>query len=278
MFTFQAATANQDQYTPERVRDAISILNREAGHLSNIPTHIQRLPQDLARILQSDRHRIGLRVQAAVAVQPPVFELAHQEDADPGGMFRRPRNDGHLGALGHLEALSIPESTSMFEKRQVGVGCYVATRRAGSTFAASAGQSLEDSNVWIWKVIYMYPKGSLLPGNPASLKCAETDIYDSQLYSPAACGSSLFEPLDPVWESTNSRNVVYTPSEKDDRDAQKKIRKYGEGGRKLMAPVTAFLRPSNIIGGGFSLNDESIVPSRIRSYIETILERQPLLP
>lgn len=272
--------AYQDQYSPERVCDAISILDQNAEHLSNIPAQLQRLPHELAHILKADRNQRGLHAQPTMSL--PSALPGHQDEAEPSVIIRRPRADGHIGALGDRENISIPESVSMFERRQLGSGCYCATRPAGRSFAQTAMGRLDNSDVWVWKVLFMYPSGSHLPANPSKLKFAETDIYEAQLYQPEHGGRSLLEPLDPVWEHLNTRHLVFSATEKADERghafAERQIRRHGAGGHRVLSPVTAFLRPANIIGGGFSLDDHYMVPSRIRSYIESIMARAPLQP
>jgi len=206
----------------------------------------------------------------------------HQDEAESSVIVRRPRADGHVGALGDREVMSIPESVSMFERRQLGAGCYCATRPAGRSFAQTAMGALDNSDVWVWKVLFMYPSGSHLPANPSKLKLAETDIYEAQLHHPPSGLRSLLAPLDPVWEHLNTRHLVFSATEKADERghafAERQIRKHGVGGHRVLSPVTAFLRPANIIGGGFSLDHHYMVPNRIRSYTESIMVRAPLQP
>ena len=276
MFALHESMPCQEQYSPERVRDAISILKKEAAHLSNIPLEMQRLPHELAQVLQARRHQAGLLVQQALPAQPSSSRVALPENAPLAAIFRRPRQDGHLGALGHSEPVPMPESAHMFARRQIGVGCFCATRSA--TFVkAPTDDRLDNSEVWIWKVLYVYEPGSLLPGNPAKLKYSETHVYEAQLWAPAGDGEpphgrSLDVELEEVWHYPESRRIIFSSSETP--DARRRVKKYGQHGQdRIRLPFTVLLRPCNIIGGGFSLSDEADrVPTRIRSYIESVMQ------
>ena len=71
----------------------------------------------------------------------------------------------------------------------------------------------------------------------------------------------------------------------DEEKKQKYLAKYKEQrlhdaiGPRLQAadvvktPIVAFLRPANLIGGGFSLTVSQKVPFYVRKYVETVLPR-----
>lgn len=237
---------------------------------------MQRLPQELARILQANQDQIGLLKQDG-HLEVAAWRSTHDYLVEPGEVIRRPRTDGHVGGLGHQEVIKIPESRTMFEARQIGVGCFCATRASGPGLSGEATKQLENSKVWIWKVLYMYQPGDLLPGNPSKLKSTHTHVYEAQLYAPADLGDSLHGPLEAIWQVQNTRRFVLTDCEKKDVGFRANTHNIGKGGgSSIRAPMTVFLRPCNIIGGGFSLDDHDIVPRRIRSYIDSIMSDHPM--
>ena len=85
-------------------------------------------------------------------------------------------------------------------------------------------------------------------------------------------------PMRPCWDMQSEQVFLATPAEKQ----AIRGRPRGSSGRlgrkrkrspeaEVHVPLTAFLRPGNLVGGGFSLSASERVPAIVRDYVASVL-------
>ena len=179
---------------------------------------------------------------------------------------------------------AVPRSAEAFCHNPVAPGCFVVTRPAPKSPLGRASKTLQQLPFWVWRVLRVFDPGSALPANTLHLDTAIQPTFEAHLYCPAH-GTSMSSPLRPVWDVQSATAFLRTPAEKAAKflkAARKGAAKLvpavpaggqaSAGGARVHAPLTAFLRPGNLVGGGFPLTMTSCVPQVVRTYVTKVVE------
>ena len=133
---------------------------------------------------------------------------------------------------------------------------------------------------WVWQVLQVFDPGSRLPAPCMGNRSSSTAVYECHLYCPKV-GNDMSQQMLPVWDNVNKHMLLLTLPEKA-ATRHRKMKKRGRSilrlrnkekqsvrdpSEKLRCPMTAFLRPANVIGGGFLLTGTKRVPKHVPSYV-----------
>ena len=142
---------------------------------------------------------------------------------------------------------------------------------------AKTKPKLSQLNFWLWSVAQVIRPGQVIPG---FRKVAESFVCDAHLYQPkkGVRGTGDWAPL-----FTDDRvSFMRTPAEKARRKRRrlslrgtekkkiKKVRAVSESssddGICNLRPIRCFLRPENIVGGGFGRTASGAIPNAIQQH------------
>ena len=293
----QAATKGpfKDQFSQNRLADAIAMCHHQWSHFITSGGRLQAdrrwLPSELAAQMKRD----GCR-----GLQSPQSQLS--------GQVRAERSDAqvllddvvesvpHVSQRAHFGRTVFGLSSGVpvrviaqknltpaeFNKRLVTPGSFVISRPApGGTWAKNKPK-LTELAFWMWNIIRVIRPGEAIPGFK---KPAETFVYDAHLFQPrkGRTGSGSWSPL-----FTDDRVLfMRTPAEKARRkrrrlalwgtDKQTKTNR-GKGDLsdaidvgEFLKPIRCFLRPENIVGGGFGRTATGAIPNAIQKHALAVL-------
>ena len=283
----------KEQFSEERLADAIAMCQRDWSHFAAssgaMPSDGSRqwLPHELAAKMRADGkrgaavpgvregHRRPLVFPEAfdaspAAAPPPMNQFAHSL-AKSAQLARAP--DVALVASAGRAARSVEE----FVQTPVAAGCCVVTRAAPKSPLGRASRRLAELPFWIWRVLRVFDPGSALPANSRHAAQAVDPTYEAHLYCPIV-GVRMTTPMRPCWDVQNEQVFLATPSEKEALRGRPRGSS-GRPGRKrkrspeaeVHVPLTAFLRPGNLVGGGFGLSASERVPAIVRDYVASVL-------
>ena len=264
------------------------LLTRLPYNTRRLPGWSRELPQELIKRLRAvkvrppgggffpARHPFDpADLQAPNLDQGPKFH----EDFDPGPLIPKARRDGAPLYLGpRVTAPDIRHmSNEEFSQAKVFVGSFIATRPARSSALAAANPMLIGLDFWIFLVRAHFQPGSQLPANSRHKGSLGEDCYECQLYAPdvADVRRSMF----PCWQKEVAAQFLFSEEEEQNKKAayRKEKRLHEVLGPRLnptetiQRPIVAFLRPTNIIGGGFSLTRSHRVPQYVAAYVASVL-------
>ena len=196
----------REQFTVERLADAVAICRRDWTHFAsiegNLPPKLQALPAELAEALR----RTGKRTVGHSWGSPRIpgrEDQALLRAASTGSLMglsckpkapKAPRQFTHrIGALsgamrGPLVPVvarygSQPKTNEEFAARPAGLGCFVATRVFKSSPMARLSERLRTAPYWIWRVIRVYQPGDVLDFAVGNQTEATEVCYEAHLYS-----------------------------------------------------------------------------------------------
>ena len=264
----------KEQFSAERLADAIAMCQRDWSHFASscgaMPSdgHRQWLPHGLAAKMRADGKRSvvvhgvpGGRGGSPVSAEsfdaspdvapPPMNQFAHALSKS-ARLARAP--DVALVASAGRAARSDEE----FVRAPVATGCCVVTRAAPKSPLGRASRRLASLPFWVWRVLRVFDPGSALPANRHMARAVDP-TYEAHLHCPVA-GVAMTTPMRPCWDLQSGHVFLATPSEK---HAHRERSRGSSGGpaqkRKrspepeaVHVPLTAFLRPANLVGGGGS--------------------------
>jgi hypothetical protein len=294
----------QQQFTPQRMADAMALTRHDLGHFASckgtVPPGSCRfwLPTQLAQLL---RER-GLRSSAASAASGRPYTSASAPTAvtDLSPSVRPPpmsqrlhvlRDIHHFTRASDVELVasagSRPRIVEDFARAPVAVGCCVLTWAAPKSPLGRASNHLRGQRFWVWRIIRIFDPGATLPQNSRHVAAALEPTYEAHLYSPTS--NSYSSPVRPCWDVVDERIFLRTPAEKAARAAKKAVRTRSRSprhgpppdadpiplGRSIHTPLVAFLRPDNLVGGGFMLSASNRIPTVARSYADSQLQSMP---
>ena len=294
----------QEQFSGERLADAIATCRRDWAHFRSSPGKLKPedkwLPAELAAAMreagrrslpsqQSQQSQLSLRAQ-----QAPGFNreqgAAHAlldavEDVRPlvGQRIHNAQDIHNFGKGPNVPSVKVgakPPSAEEFRKRQVFPGSYVVTRPAPSGPWTKGAEHLKDLDFWVWRVQQVFEPGQVLPG--FSKQPAKTYTYEAHLYQ-----HSKGEGKQATWAPcfTDERPVFMKTA--DEKDVQRSKKIWGQHGKRVgerlleaiskrssvaedhdhLSPVRCYLRPQNVVGGGFSMTPAKRVPAFVRKYV-----------
>jgi hypothetical protein len=153
-------------------------------------------------------------------------------------------------------------------------GCCVITHPAPNSPVGRASARLRELPFWLWRVLGVFVPGAELPQNSRQLERAAQVTYEAQLYAPLTGSitgrNAMHGVMKPCWDKRGTTTFLYTPAEKIARQGRKgrkkdkgKDKKCKRGRTKVYVPLTAFLRPENLTGGGFMLTAAGRIPNSI---------------
>ncbi|CAK0830712.1 unnamed protein product [Prorocentrum cordatum] len=163
-----------------------------------------------------------------------------------------------------------PSTVDEFVRRPVIAGVHVLTDPAPNSPLGRTRQRLVGLPVWVWRVLRIIEVGGRLPPNSKHVAEATGRTFEAQLLVPR--GPLWSGPLKPAWRRGEVAFLL-TPAEKAARrQAQSSpvSRPASLASAQVTqsnVPVTAMLRPENIIGGGFGLTASMCAPTVVRQFV-----------
>ena len=278
-----AASQYRQQFSPERMADAIAICKSDWGHFSGsmgaapLESHKRMMPIELAkymsdRQLLQDQLRAGTAVssdEAAVAeasawsesrARPPSIRQRRHELAMVHGIQRGP-GIPVTAPIGRTQ----PKSAEEFCGRPAVAGAHVLSHAAANSSVGRSSAKMASLPFWVWKVLRVIEVGELLPENSTRKLRATCLTYEAQLMVPTK-GSDLKSPLKAVWDKRKCWRAPYlwAPAEKDNTQPADDLVS-GEM-ETVRVPMIGMLRAVNIVGGGFALTSSQRIPQVVAVY------------
>jgi hypothetical protein len=226
------------------------------------------------------------------SLPPPLKRHAHSCADDLYGFKKGER----VQTASVASARRVPDD--LFQKQVVVPGCFVITRPAESSHWAKASSKLSRSPFWVWRVVNLHEPGTVPPGYQKA--CAEY-IYEAELFKPVSANTGpwtqVWDVVGPQYMRTKREKVGHRLRKKArqrKRDLKKakldlerkRLRKRGVALERVKhvkieparpsqecVPVRSYLRPCNIVGGGFSRTSSGCIPSYVRQYWSTHSKR-----
>ncbi|CAE8653696.1 unnamed protein product [Polarella glacialis] len=279
----------QGQFSAARLADATAMCERNWGHFQNsggeLPADGRRslLPAELAAKMLADGKR-GMVLVPTTSCMPlasgsagSLLELVGKEQIGMPRQRVHTMADYFCLARGRdvpLVALygQQPRTDAAFLAQSPAVGGYVATRRATHSALAQACPQLKRMPFWVWRVLHAYQPGDSFPRPVQGLLVATEPVFEAQVHAasdPDTCRGSL----EPCWEELAGGQVMRTMAAKLKARARRQLFQQQGGKRNidksdnLLIPLTAFLRPGNLIGGGFHVTPARHVPGYVHQFI-----------
>ena len=289
----------REQFTADRLADARAMCNKdwrrfaESAGACPLSDPRRMLPPQLAVYMnRRGLRRVGRTASTASAAAaapaaedatapPPITMVAHSLGESVG--LRRGAETEVARRGGHA-AKTVDE----FLASHVAAGQYVVTAGYPHSGVGRASPKLERLHVWVWKVLRIYRGKQRLPQNSKKKVHAEeaaTSVYEAHLHAPT--GRDLGDPMRPVWDKRRGVEFLLAPEEKQgaanraaSQPAEHAAASVAPAGAEteegcsegtVACPITAFLRPVNIIGGGFWLTPGRRVPTLVREAAVGVL-------
>ncbi len=273
----------KDQFSPARLADAIAVCQGNWSHFHEsagaLPAQRQLIPPELALNMQ----RRGLRnISGSVARRGPEPAVGQgwaesNLSARPPPMRQRLHTLAAVNGISHAPNVTVappfggsqPKTLEEFRQRPIAAGMYVLTHAAPSSRAGRASAKLRELTFWVWKVLWVYDPGAMLPPNSLHLAQGAFTCYEAHLHVPAH-GTSWSKAVRPIWDVQSEAQFLYTREEKAARRAgtQSSRRTLGQAETKrIHVPLVAMLRRDNILGGGFLLTSAGRVPAIVMQFM-----------
>lgn len=275
----------REQFTPERLADAIAICQRDWAYFRNssgtMPADGRRtmLPGQLFQQLRFAGKRGGpaatvtppppdadssamRSLQATCVIRGRVRRTARQLShsmRDSFRVVRGPRVDV-VARYGRQ-----PQSEAEFLARQPGIGGFVATLPAASSAFAQQDSNLVKAAFWTWRVLKAYQPGETFPEPVSGRQVAVEETYEAQLFAPGKD-----RKMRALWDKMSEAVFLRTKLEKQRHRLQlqrrgAKVKK--DKPHRVLAPLTAYLRKCNMLGGGFVLTSGGRVPPLVQQVL-----------
>jgi hypothetical protein len=150
-----------------------------------------------------------------------------------------------------------------FAASPIVAGCMVLTRPARHCALAKQSPSLAALPYWAWRIHRVMKIGAPLPANSRHIQNTVGATFEAHLYCPE--GGQMSGIMQPLWDVQPETLFLSTVAEK--RGEGPKRKKDPENHRSLVhVPILAFLRPENIVGGGFQLSRVGRLPPTAMDY------------
>ena len=199
-------------------------------------------------------------------------------DAKPTPIRQRWRELGAMHDVSRAPGVGLASLTSPaksleeFITRPITAGCFVFAAAAKRSSLARQCLRLAKIDWWVWKVLGVLEKNDPLPSNSRQLKYATSTTYEAQLHAPIQ--RSLDKKFRALWDKRHVHCFLYTPEEKASCRSRGQGHKHDERedeSAKTLTPVTAMLRPENVMGGGFfALTNARCLPKIAKDYLSTL--------
>jgi hypothetical protein len=291
----------KEQFSEARLADAMAMCKHQWQHFDSsggkLGPHELRLPAELAAQMRVDgKHKSSQSSQSLPSMLQSVAARAHQSAADvllDATVEAVPcvKQKDHVARALHgwsrgpgvdvvAAGVRVPISLEEFRNRPVRIGCMVATRPAASSkWAESGGHVLKELEFWVWRVTRVFKAGDHVPG---WRRVADGFVYEAHLFQPQ--GPSANCPWKPCFIDERPRflttetekrriRVKRLKRKKDKKWAAKRSAKRDrarqtavESGEPFFKPVVSYLRPDNIVGGGWGMTPSCRLPSFVAHY------------
>lgn len=222
-----------------------------------------------------------------------AFEPKVEEEGEVEPLRPKPRSDNVPMILGDRLECPVPRGLTPddFVRARVFVGNFVITRAASKCELSRANPRLRGLPFWVFLVRHHTPPGEQLSHNTRKVGSMATDVYESQLYAPAGQSSDMRSCLVGLYHATAPKEFLLTAEEKiqkrrrdqgietpEEKRRRKERRRHDDevhGPRlppqgPMQVPVVAFLRPENLIGGGFFVTSSGRIPGYVLTYLREV--------
>ena len=154
-----------------------------------------------------------------------------------------------------------PQSDAQFEARPRLAGCFVMTFPSPNSVLARLHKPLRHVFFWVWRILGIFNTGDALAENNKGEAAAHELTYEAQLYCPTDKNAEdVTGQWGPCFDKLDKKLFLRTPGERADRNAEDAWSDH------VHKPLTAFLRTSNLVGGGFLLTPGNKLPTFIQRY------------
>lgn len=269
----------KEQFSAARLADAIAMCKREWKHFSNSSGKLtaleMRLPHELAEAVRSSRSSrssgssssaasSSARSAADALLDPAVNTMPRlRQRRHPGRQFY---DWSHNPQIPLVQGSTRSLTDEQFQARPVTPGCFVITRPSAKKRWASHGDKLEELDYWLWQIAAVIPPGDPVPGFD---KVAESYTYEAHLFQPVGNSTrgrwiQVFDDLRPQY--------LRTVEEKKRKHYRIWTRAATPAGgapaahKHFLEPVRSYLRPANIVGGGFQRTPGGSIPGFVDMY------------
>ena len=277
------------QFTPERLQDAMALLQRDWAHFAGSPGEMPMNRRWLPQQLAVELHTRGLRPHVADGAPgasgapgagfddlpaalrapgppPPLIQRAHSL-ASRFGIVR--------GAAVELRTRPgpPPRTDAEFEARPLVEGHCVVTFPAPHSPLGKAVPRLATAPFWVWRILRVFQPGSVLPDNSRRIHQLDEVAFEAQLLAPTAPRGPRAR-MHLCWDVVPKAVFLRTPAEKaafKDKQAARAGKRKRSRAEPLVPdrahrPLTAFLRTGNVLGGAFCLTAPGAVPRFVHDY------------
>ena len=255
-------------------------LRHERGDVNEVPE------------VNAEREESALFLTAPENAPPPVLRR-YQHAGEQAYGFRQ----GERTERGYFQSRVAPTDEE-FRARKIHPGCFVIARPAVSSHWAKSSPKLRSLNFWLWQVAAVHPPESSLP---STTKKSESWTYEGHLFHPSddtkergrwqktweRIGPQFIRTEDEKKENKEKKrkdlrtrlHLLLHPHSKKSKEAKRKQRDKKEASNvaastaasstdDFSVPLRSYLRPANIIGGGFMCTKAGYVPRFVVAYWE----------
>ena len=292
----------RQQFSAARLSDALAMCKRDWAYFEcrggNLGPHSRLLPAELAARMRAD----GRPIEVEAAMQAEQVEASAFLDPAVNAVPAVQRR-AHMGQdiFGFVPGPQVPLKKAVagraltfeaFSKRPVTPGSFVITRPAPHGPWAKSKPELAELDLWMWSIREVIPPNAPVPGFK---KPAASFVYEAHLYHPVRTDGikgkwvPLFVDDRPIFMRTEKeKNEKHqkrsrhhspcrprSPRRPSHRlwGVKRKIRKVPPTGKPIdqpraecLRPVRCYLRPENIIGGGFARTANGAIPDFVVRY------------
>lgn len=171
-----------------------------------------------------------------------------------------------------------PNNEASFLEQTPAAGGFVATRKSEHSALQRVVPELSEMPFWVWRILRVISPGDPIQQRSGEVTIATGPVYEAQLFLAKDAATARGE-MQPCWE-IQSGNFLRTEEEKHRKAVKKAL--FGRRKKKtikkkdcrLKIPLTAFLRPENLVGGGFSLTPSRQIPAFVRLFLEKHFQGQ----
>lgn len=286
----------REQFPEARLADALAVVEHRWDHFANkaMPARRRELPAQLAARMRAD----GVLPKPG---EPSASSLVSVESAEaslvecypklgdpppPPPMHQRQHSLAEAAGIRRGEGIdvvlpsgsNVPKTVAEFNMRPRLPGLFVLTLAAHSSHLAKQYKPLKAVPFWVWKVLRVVNVGEPLGANNRNISAATEKTWEAQLFCPVdKHATDMSHKLGPCYDKLDKTLFLRTPAERKERE---------DGGEAwsdgIHKPLTAFLRATNICGGGFSLTPTGKLPGFIRLYAQehlvSVESREPSEP
>ena len=265
----------REQFTPERLADAKAICAKDWKHFEHnsgacpIGSPLRRLPTELSIAMRAAGVRRRPQDTQAPQVSPAVPATAWEELRRHVNPMRQLEHSmaGDMGIARGVDTgltqkrLAAPKTAEDYAKAPITPGCFVLTDAYPKSAAGHASPKLAGMPTWVWQIAGTHAAGAALRPNSRGAGVAEERVHEAHLF--LASGGDLSKPVRQVWEK-RTRPMFLETSAGTAAKASKASKARGADEEPLRAPIIAYLRADNIIGGGFPLTRYRKIPVVVR--------------